>query len=86
MIPDNRLPVVVYSRPNCVQCIATYRFLDSHDIRYRVVDVSEDPTALEKVKGMGYSSAPVVIVPFDWPIPGEHWSGFRPDLLSQLIQ
>lgn len=42
--------LVVYSKPNCVQCNATYRALDAKDIPYYVVDLSEDDAALEYVK------------------------------------
>ncbi len=54
--------LVVYSKPSCVQCTATYRALDSKGIRYRVVDLSESPEAMEYVKELGYTSAPVVVV------------------------
>ena len=36
----------VYSKPNCVQCNATYRALDAKNIPYRVVDLSEDDACL----------------------------------------
>ena len=52
----------VYSKPNCVQCNATYRALDAKNIPYRVVDLSEDDAALEYVKELGYAQAPVVVV------------------------
>lgn len=85
MDTTNSLPVVVYSRPSCVQCNATYRWLESHQIRYRVVNVEEDPIALQKIKQLGYLQAPVVVVPFDWPNGGSHWSGFNPGELAKLI-
>ena len=40
--------VTVYSKPSCVQCNATYRALDSKGIDYEVLDLSEDPAALEQ--------------------------------------
>ena len=42
--------------------------------------MSSDPSALEMVKELGYSAAPVVMA------DGEHWSGFRPDKLATLAQ
>jgi len=43
-----------------------------------VLDVTEDPAALEQVKSLGYLQAPVVITDED------HWSGFRPDKIDEL--
>lgn len=72
------MATTVYTKPSCVQCTATYRALDSKGIEYDVVDLSEDPSALETVKELGYLQAPVVVT------DDEHWSGFRPDKISQL--
>ncbi|MCQ6512737.1 NrdH-redoxin, partial [Vibrio parahaemolyticus] len=47
-------------------------------IEYNVLDLSEDPSALEQVKSLGYLQAPVVITDED------HWSGFRPDKIDEL--
>jgi len=71
-------PVTVYSRPACVQCDATYRALDKHGIAYDVVDLTQDTTALELVRSLGYLQAPVVIA------GDTHWSGFRPDQITAL--
>lgn len=85
MRDEGQLPVTVYSKPNCVQCSATYRFLESHGIPFQVVDLEEDQAAMDMVVGLGYAAAPVVIVPEGYPSAGWHWSGFRPDLLGSLI-
>lgn len=85
MDTTNSLAIPVYTTPGCVQCNLTKKWLDDHGLQYRIYDVSEDSIALQKIKQMGYKAAPVVIVPFDWPIPGEHWYGFRPDKLAQLL-
>ncbi|RFA06439.1 NrdH-redoxin [Subtercola boreus] len=67
--------VVVYSKPDCPACRATYRALDSRGIRYRVIDVTESAAALEYItQELGYSQAPVVVVD-----DNDHWAGFRPD-------
>lgn len=70
--------ITVYTKPSCVQCNATYRALDAKGIDYQILDLSEDPTALEHVKSLGYLQAPVVITDED------HWSGFRPDKINEL--
>ncbi|WP_323825303.1 glutaredoxin domain-containing protein, partial [Pseudomonas aeruginosa] len=48
------MAITVYTKPSCVQCNATYRALDSKGIEYNVLDVTEDPAALEQVKSLGY--------------------------------
>lgn len=72
------MATTVYTKPSCVQCNATYRALDSKGIEYDIIDLSEDPTALETVKQLGYLQAPVVVT------DDGHWSGFRPDKISAL--
>lgn len=70
--------VTVLSKPSCVQCVATYRALDSKGIKYEIKDMSEDPEALALAKELGYLQAPVIIS------GDQHWSGFRPDLIGQI--
>ena len=77
------MAITVYTKPSCVQCNATYRALDSKGIDYEVLDLSEDAAALERVKSLGYLQAPVVIVDGE-AVGGDHWSGFRPDKISEL--
>jgi glutaredoxin-like protein NrdH len=85
MDTQNKLPITVYSKPACVQCNATYRWLDAHKIPYRVVNLQENEQALQMVTDMGYQQAPVVIIPFDYAVSVHHWSGFNPNLLEQLL-
>ncbi|MBC9944721.1 glutaredoxin-like protein NrdH [Leucobacter sp. cx-328] len=72
------MAITVYTKPSCVQCTATYRALDSKGIEYDVLDLSEDETALQTVKELGYLQAPVVVT------DEGHWSGFRPDKIAEL--
>lgn len=71
--------ITVYSKPACVQCTATQRALDKQGIEYEIFDLSVDEKALAAVKELGYMQAPVVVTDND------HWSGFRPDKISQLV-
>lgn len=73
------MSIKVYTKPSCVQCNATYRALDAAGLEYEIHDVTEDAAALEHVKSLGYLQAPVVITDED------HWSGFRPDKISELV-
>lgn len=73
------MSVIVYTKPACVQCVATYKELDRRGVAYNLVDITEDDSALEAVMNMGYRQAPVVVSGDD------HWSGFRPDKISALV-
>jgi len=68
--------ITLYSKPKgCVQCDATKRKFKKEGIEYTDVDVTQDATALEFIKGLGYSQAPVVYVSkADGSIA--HWSGY----------
>lgn len=70
------MTITVYSKPMCVQCDATYRALGKQGLEYTSIDVTQDPEALEYIKGLGYQQAPVVIAGED------HWSGSRPDRIK----
>ncbi|EMI5492524.1 glutaredoxin-like protein NrdH [Providencia stuartii] len=71
--------ITIYSKPNCVQCNATYQALERKNIPYQVVDLTEDDDALQFVRQLGYQQVPVVVA------DQEHWSGFRPDMISRLL-
>ncbi|MBW3243517.1 glutaredoxin-like protein NrdH [Epibacterium sp. DP7N7-1] len=70
--------VVVYTKPNCVQCNATYRSLDAAGISYQIVDLTQDDEAMTMVTGLGYRQAPVV------KCGNDHWSGFLPQRIADL--
>lgn len=70
--------VTIYSKPDCVQCNATYQALDRKNIPYQIIDLTEDGEALQFVRQLGYQQVPVVVA------GQEHWSGFRPDMLLRL--
>ena len=76
---DSIMTITVYSKPNCVQCTATYRALDKQGATYSTVDISTDPEALDYVRSLGHAQAPVVVA-------GDlNWAGFRPDLIKQAV-
>ena len=68
----------VYTKPSCVQCDMTKRYMDKNGIPYTTVDITQDQAAFDMIIGMGFSSAPVVI-------SGElSWAGFQPDKINLL--
>lgn len=72
------MSIIIYSKPDCVQCNATYRAFDKQGIDYQVVDLTLDQQALNHVKSLGYQQVTVIIAGDD------HWSGFRPDKIGAL--
>ena len=72
--------VIVYTKSQCQPCRLTKATLDRKGVAYEERNVESDPSAYEAVKALGYQSVPVVVTP-----DGEHWSGLRPDLLTQLV-
>jgi glutaredoxin-like protein NrdH len=70
--------VTIYTLPACVQCDNTKRFLSRKLINYKEIDMSKDLEALQKIKELGFTQAPVVEYGEDV------WSGFRFDKLNSL--
>ena len=71
--------VMVFSKPSCVQCNATYRALNSKGIAYEVIDISEEDAFIEELKAESKMQVPVVMAP-----GMEAWTGFRPDLIAKI--
>lgn len=69
---------IIYTKPACVQCDMTKRYLDKAGVEYDTVDITQDPGALDMILNMGFSSAPVVIS------GNNSWAGFQPDKLAEL--
>lgn len=68
----------VYTKPACVQCDMTKRYMDKNGIEYTTVDITENQDALDMILEMGFQSAPVVIS------EQGSWAGFQPDKLNLL--
>ena len=69
---------VVYTKPSCVQCDMTKRYLDKAGVKYSTVDITQEPEAMDLILGMGFLAAPVVIS------EAGNWAGFQPDKLNLL--
>lgn len=72
--------VTVYTKEDCQPCRLTKKKFN--DLGIPFVETSA-VDAVDHIRGLGYVSAPVIEVDC-----GEgatvHWSGFRPDLISEL--
>lgn len=71
--------ITVYTKPRCVQCDATKRYLDAKGLEYKTVDISIDTDALNTLIEKGFKAAPVV------DYHGEWWAGFQPDRIDQKL-
>lgn len=76
--PHEGVEITVYTKPHCPQCDATERTLDNLGFAYRIVDVSQDPDARERLLNMGFHGAPVV------EAGNVRFTGFRPEKLKSL--
>ncbi|AMG04596.1 glutaredoxin-like protein NrdH [Vibrio mimicus] len=72
------MKITVYSKPNCMQCVATQKALTAKGIAFDVVSLNDNQQAMDRVTALGYRQVPVVVA------GEEHWSGFRPDRIGQL--
>jgi glutaredoxin-like protein NrdH len=72
--------VLIYVKPQCVQCDQTKRILDREGIEYSTIDITQDAAALEKVLALGFKSAPVVVT------EEESWAGFNPAKINSLVE
>lgn len=79
--------ITVYTKPDCVQCDMTKKWLDGHGFKdaYAVADILEIAN-LAAAKSIGLLSAPVVLVSVDG-VPGneEMWAGFQPAQLQKHL-
>lgn len=73
-----KIPVTVYTNPNCVQCDMTKRQFDKLGIEYTAVDLGTVPEKVSQFKELGYLAAPIVTT--DTKI----WSGFKLTKIQNL--
>ena len=66
-----KIPVTVYTTPDCAQCNMTKRQFDKLGIIYTVVDLAQAPEKAAEFKEQGYLAAPIVTTDI------KIWSGFK---------
>lgn len=74
------MTITVYTKPNCPQCEATKRQLTRQGLDFNVIDLTQDPTALDTLRAAGFMQAPVVMTDND------SWAGYRPDKIRALAK
>lgn len=70
--------ITVYSRPGCVQCEWTKKWLDKLGHTYHEIDVDNDPAAESRLISLGFGTLPVVVTPTD------RWAGFKLEKLRTI--
>ena len=71
--------ITVYSKPNCMSCEFTKRYLNDKGVKFDEIDVFKDAESLAMLRDAGYSEMPVV------DTGGEFHTGFRPELLAKAV-
>ena len=71
--------ITVYSKPNCMQCEMSKRYLKDKGIEFKEINVFEDADSLEMLRSAGLTQMPVVMADGYDPI-----TGFRPNELVKL--
>ena len=62
-----------------MQCEFSKKYLNDKDIEFKEINVFKDEEALAMLRDKGFSQMPVV------SIDGEFHTGFRPDVLSKVV-
>lgn len=76
--------VTVYSKPACVQCTATKRWLDTNKVEFEDGDAIAN---IEPIKGLvGLLAAPVIKVVDESTSEVIFWSGYNPILLERHLK
>ena len=70
--------ITIYSKPNCMQCEFSKKYLNDKGVEFKEINVFEDEEALAMLRDAGYSQMPVV------DVNGEFHTGFRPDVLAKV--
>lgn len=72
--------IVVYSKPNCMQCKYVKQMLDRNDIPFKEIDVFESEGTIEHIKETyGAGGLPVTV------IDGEAIIGFNQEKLTDIL-
>lgn len=73
-----KIPVTVYTKSNCVQCVQTKKQFDKLGVIYNEVNLEENPDKVAEFQARGLLAAPIVTTDI------KEWSGFRLDKINGL--
>ena len=72
--------ITIYSKPNCMQCEFSKKYLKDKGVEFKEINVFKDAEALAMLRDQGFSQMPVV------DVNGEFHTGFQPNLLSKAVK
>jgi len=73
-----KIPVVVWTKSNCVQCMMTKKKFDQLGVIYTEKSLEQYPEQVEAFKEQGLLAAPIVTTDV------KAWSGFKPGKIESL--
>lgn len=79
------LKVTVYTKPDCRPCWATKRKLTQLGIEFEEESLLDEGN-LAAAKALGHMEAPVVVVAPTGAGSEHSWSGFRPDMIDDVVK
>jgi len=80
------MELLVYSAPWCRDCREAKRFLDTHKITYKLIDIEETPGAADEViRNTGKRAIPQFVIDGKWVQPYRPGQGFLYDEMSKLL-
>jgi len=77
--------VIIYTKPNCMQCDMTKKAFNAKGIKYETEDIL-DPDNLAAVQSLGLGAAPVIVVSQGKPGDEVYWAGFQPMKIAEHIK
>ena len=69
--------IIVYSKPQCVACDQTKKWLERNGLDYKEEQLADHPDIVEEVKASGHTSAPICVTD-----EGDWWAGLNPNKLK----
>lgn len=80
------MEITVYSAFWCPDCRVAKRFLQSHNIPYKEVDITTTPGAVEEIiKQTGKRSIPQFVIDGEWVQPYEPGRGFLYEKMAKRL-
>ena len=72
--------ITIYSKPNCMACNFSKKYLEDKGVEFKEINVFEDKEALAMLRDKGIAEMPAV------DINGEFHTGFQPNILAKVVK
>ena len=72
--------ITIYSKPNCMACNFSKKYLEDKGVEFKEINVFEDKEALAMLRDKGIAEMPAV------DINGEFHTGFQPNILAKVVE